>query len=33
MNVLAKPRMTVDQYLAWAERNPGRYELHRGKIP
>lgn len=32
MNVLAKPRMTVDQYLAWAERNPGRYELHRGEV-
>jgi len=24
--------MTVDEYFAWAERNPGRYELHRGEV-
>jgi Uma2 family endonuclease len=32
MNVLAKPRMTVDQYLAWADGRPGRYELFRGDV-
>jgi len=32
MNVLTKPRMTVDQFLAWAEDHPGRYELFRGEI-
>lgn len=25
-------RMTVDEYLAWAEDNPGRYELVDGKV-
>jgi len=32
MNVLTKPRMTVDQFLAWAEDHPGRYELFRGEV-
>jgi Uma2 family endonuclease len=32
MNVLTKPRMTVDQYLAWAQGRPGRYELFRGDV-
>jgi Uma2 family endonuclease len=32
MNVLTKPRMTVDEFLAWAEDHPGRYELFRGEI-
>lgn len=32
MTVLAKPRMTVDEYLAWAQGQAGRYELHRGQV-
>ena len=32
MNVLTKTRMTVDQYLAWAQQQPGRYELFRGEV-
>jgi Uma2 family endonuclease len=32
MNVLTKPRMTVDEFLAWASTQPGRYELHKGQI-
>jgi len=32
MTALTKPRMTVDEYLAWAEDNPGRYELFRGEV-
>jgi Uma2 family endonuclease len=32
MTVLAKPRMTVDEYLAWAEGQPGRYELVDGTV-
>jgi Uma2 family endonuclease len=32
MTVLAKPRMTVDEFLAWAEGQPGRYELFRGEV-
>lgn len=32
MTALPKIRMTVDQYLAWAEDNPGRYELMDGII-
>jgi Uma2 family endonuclease len=32
MTVLTKPRMTVDEYLAWAEGHPGRYELHKGEV-
>jgi Uma2 family endonuclease len=32
MNVIPKHRMTVDQYFAWAERRPGRYELVDGAV-
>ena len=32
MNVLTKPRMTVDQFLTWAQGLPGRYELFRGEV-
>src|SRR5262245_3969666 len=32
MNVLTKPRMSVDEFLAWAEGRPGRYELFRGEV-
>jgi len=32
MNVLTKSQMTVDQYLAWAQDQPGRYELIRGEV-
>jgi Uma2 family endonuclease len=32
MNVLAKPRLTVDEFLAWAVGQPGRYELFRGEV-
>ncbi|HMK81768.1 MAG TPA: Uma2 family endonuclease [Xanthobacteraceae bacterium] len=32
MNVLAKPRMSVDEFLDWAVGRPGRYELLRGEI-
>jgi Uma2 family endonuclease len=32
MTALAQPRMTVDEYLAWAEGQPGRYELVDGVV-
>jgi Uma2 family endonuclease len=32
MTALAKARMTVDQYLAWAQDQPGRHELHKGQV-
>jgi Uma2 family endonuclease len=32
MTTLTKPRMTVDEFLAWAEGRPGRYELFRGEV-
>jgi Uma2 family endonuclease len=32
MNVLAKPRMNVDEFLDWAVGRPGRYELFRGEV-
>lgn len=32
MTVLTKPRMTVDEFLAWAEDRPGRYELYKGEV-
>ena len=32
MNVLAKPRITVDEFLARTVGQPGRYELFRGEI-
>jgi Uma2 family endonuclease len=32
MTVLPKPRMTVDEFLAWAEGRPGRHELYAGIV-
>src|ERR1700730_7739792 len=32
MAVLPKTRMTVDEFLAWAEEQPGRYELVDGGV-
>jgi Uma2 family endonuclease len=32
MTALPKTRMTVDEFLAWAEEQPGRHELHDGLI-
>jgi Uma2 family endonuclease len=32
MTALTKPRMTVDEYLAWAVGRPGRYELFQGEV-
>jgi Uma2 family endonuclease len=32
MVALTKPRMTVDEFLAWAMAQPGRYELHRSEV-
>jgi Uma2 family endonuclease len=32
MSILTKPRLTVDEFLAWAVDHPGRYELFRGEI-
>jgi len=32
MNVLAKPRMSVDEFLDWAVGRPGRHELFRGEV-
>jgi Uma2 family endonuclease len=32
MTALTKPRMTVDEFLAWAMTQPGRYELHHGEV-
>lgn len=32
MNVLTKPRMNVDDFLAWAEGRPARYEWYRGEV-
>jgi Uma2 family endonuclease len=32
MQQLSKPKMTVDEFLAWAEENPGRYELSEGEV-
>jgi Uma2 family endonuclease len=32
MTALTKARMTVDEYLAWAEGRPGRYELYAGIV-
>jgi Uma2 family endonuclease len=32
MAVLTTARMSVDEYLAWAEDHPGRYELHKGEV-
>ena len=32
MNILTKTPVTVDEYLAWAEGRPGRYELYEGVV-
>jgi Uma2 family endonuclease len=32
MQLRAKPKMTVDEFLAWSGENPGRYELVDGEI-
>jgi Uma2 family endonuclease len=32
MTALTKPRMTVDQFLAWAMEQPKRYELFQGEV-
>jgi Uma2 family endonuclease len=32
MTALTKPRLTVDEFLAWAEGQSGRYELFRGEV-
>ncbi len=32
MGVLPQKRMTVDEFLAWAEGQPGRYELYNGIV-
>jgi len=32
MTVLPQIRMTVDEFLAWVEEEPGRYELHHGMV-
>lgn len=32
MTALPKHRMTVDEYLAWAEDKPGRFELYAGTV-
>ena len=32
MKALTEQKMTVDEYLAWAEEHPGRYELYAGVV-
>jgi Uma2 family endonuclease len=32
MSTLPKHKMTVDEYLAWAEARPGRFELYAGDV-
>lgn len=32
MVALTHSRMTVDEYLTWAEAHPGRYELYKGEV-
>ena len=32
MEALPQGKLTVDEYLAWAEGRPGRYELHAGTV-
>lgn len=32
MTALPQKRMTVDEFLAWADGRPGRYELFRGEV-
>jgi Uma2 family endonuclease len=31
MNVIPQTRMTVDEFLGWAQTQPGKYELHNGR--
>jgi len=32
MTALTRQRMTVDEFFAWAEGRPGRYELYKGEV-
>jgi Uma2 family endonuclease len=32
MTALIRPRMSVDEFFAWAEGRPGRHELYKGEI-
>jgi len=32
MSAVPQERMSIDEFLAWAERQPGRYELFRGLV-
>jgi len=32
MTAVTKTRMTVNEYLAWADTHPGRYELYNGEV-
>lgn len=32
MNISSKRRLTVDEYLDWAQAHPGRYELYDGNV-
>ena len=32
MTAIPQPKMTVDEYLAWAEGRPGRFELYAGVV-
>jgi Uma2 family endonuclease len=32
MTALPQIRMNVDEFLAWYDRQPGRYELHNGIV-
>jgi len=32
MTALTRPRMTVDEFFAWAEGRPGRHELYKGEV-
>jgi Uma2 family endonuclease len=32
MTALTKPRMNVDEFLAWAVDQPGTYELFKGEV-
>ena len=32
MTALPKHKMTVDEYLSWADGQPGRYELYAGTV-
>ena len=32
MSAIPDKRMNVDEFLAWAEKEPGRYELYHGVV-